>query len=57
MLDARRTLLMFAHNSESGEHARTFIDRGQLVPNSLISQIIAVEVVNFADNNWLLDGV
>jgi adenylate kinase family enzyme len=48
---------MFAHNSESGERARISIDRGQLVPNSLISQIIAVEVVNYADNNWLLDGV
>ncbi|CAG0922787.1 unnamed protein product [Notodromas monacha] len=39
-----------------GLHAKEFIDRGQLVPDDLILQLVLAELRNAQQESWLLDG-
>ena len=41
---------------EFGLEAQGFIRRGALVPDRLISEIMASELLHHAGENWLLDG-
>lgn len=42
--------------TDIGNQAKGFIDKGQLVPDDVITRLIASEITNLSTHNWLLDG-
>ena len=43
--------------SAVGIEAKSFIDKGQLVPDETMVALIAGELLKMKDNSWLLDGL
>lgn len=39
-----------------GKEAKSFIDRGDLVPDKVMVELISSEIKGLGDKNWLLDG-
>ncbi|KAG8181666.1 hypothetical protein JTE90_009826 [Oedothorax gibbosus] len=39
-----------------GKQAKSFIEKGQLVPDELITSLIMEQLETFSKSNWLLDG-
>ena len=46
-----------AANTKAGLLAKTFMDKGTLVPDDVISSLIVNELKLLKDHNWLLDGM
>ncbi|XP_015904976.1 GTP:AMP phosphotransferase AK3, mitochondrial isoform X2 [Parasteatoda tepidariorum] len=44
------------HNYEEGLEAKNYIEKGKLVPDELVSNLVLEKVKLLSDKNWLLDG-
>lgn len=42
--------------TDIGILAKSYIEQGQLVPDDVITRLVVLELNNFGDHNWLLDG-
>ncbi len=42
--------------AEVGKAAKKYIDNGELVPDSVMVDVIASELLRLKGNSWLLDG-
>lgn len=42
--------------TDVGQLAKSYMDKGALVPNQVISRLVVAELKNLRKHNWLLDG-
>ncbi|WFD34355.1 hypothetical protein MCUN1_001194 [Malassezia cuniculi] len=45
-----------AHETDIGRQARDVIHNGQLMPDSIMMQLIGEKAISMGDHDWLLDG-
>lgn len=46
-----------AAKTQAGMLAKSFMDKGTLVPDEVMSNLIVNELKMLKDHNWLLDGI
>ena len=42
--------------SDYGEKVKSFMDKGDLVPDDIVTKLIFSELANKTETSWLLDG-